>query len=53
MMGTSLLAMPWAIRLSGLVAGPAIAIVLGAIALYTAIIILKVHKRTCRQLALR
>ncbi len=52
MMGTSLLAMPWALRLSGLVAGPVIAIVLAAIALYTAILILKVHKKTCKQLAL-
>ncbi len=44
MMGTSLLAMPWACAQAGLVAAPIIAIVMGAIANSTAVLIVKLHK---------
>ena len=45
MMGTSLLAMPWGILTAGLVFGPFLFILMGAIACATAIAILELHKR--------
>ena len=50
MMGTSLLAMPWAMKLSGLVAGPTVAIGLALIAVYTCITILRINN--CKKLFL-
>lgn len=44
-MGTSLLAMPWAITMAGLLLGIFSSLILTGIALATAIIILKLHKR--------
>lgn len=49
MMGTSLLAMPWAVAQAGLAAAPVIAIILGAIANFTAVLILKLHRRVERK----
>ena len=43
MMGTSLLAMPWGILVSGLVLGPFIALAMGVASCYTAILILFLH----------
>lgn len=45
MMGTSLLAMPWGMERSGLLVGPTLVAVLGALCLYTAYLNLKAERQ--------
>ncbi|XP_073974835.1 sodium-coupled neutral amino acid transporter 9 homolog isoform X2 [Rhodnius prolixus] len=45
MMGTSLLAMPWGIQRAGLVVGPALTAIMGALCLYTAYCNLRAHSQ--------
>ncbi len=45
MMGTSLLAMPWAVAQSGLLMAVIVSLVLGTIATSTAVLVVVLHKR--------
>jgi len=45
MMGTSLLSVPWALSQSGILMGAIIAIGMSLVSTYTALLVLKTHKK--------
>ena len=45
MMGTSLLSVPWAIKQSGLVASVIIGLGMALVAMYTALLVIKIHAK--------
>ena len=50
MMGTSLLSVPWAIKQSGLIASIVIGFGMALVAMYTALLVIKIHAKYGKQL---
>ena len=49
MMGTSLLSVPWAIKQSGLIASIIIGFGMALVAMYTALLVIKIHAKYGKQ----
>ena len=49
MMGTSLLSVPWAIKQSGLIASVIIGLGMALVAMYTALLVIKIHAKYGKQ----
>ena len=49
MMGTSLLSVPWAIKQSGLIASIVIGFGMALVAMYTALLVIKIHAKYGKQ----